>query len=89
MSASQEKATRRDLRRILGVEAEGALRRQSELVGFTSEAVRHQQAALQAHDLDIGELKLSDQDLAYRVHLCEDLQDRDLRGRLRWLLLGK
>lgn len=89
MSESSEKVTRRDLRRVLGQEAEQALRSQSELVGFISEAVRLHQADIQAQHLDVGELRIASMDLTHRIELCEDLQDRDLRGRLRWLLLGR
>lgn len=103
MSASQEKATRRDLRRVLGVEAEQALLRQSEAVGFVSQSVLLHEAAIKSHSLDINELKL--QSTAHqgeldsierqlitieRWHgLHQAVFTRGFRSRLRWIFTGR
>lgn len=103
MSASQEKATRRDLRRVLGIEAEQALLRQSEAVGFVSQSVLLHEAAIKSHSLDINELKLQatghDGEISSmerqlvtverRLDLHQEMFNRGFRRRLRWLLTGE
>ena len=90
MSESQAKASRREVKRALGIEASDALSRQAEALGFIGDAVRRQTASLGALALDIGEMKLRLTQIEHRIELLETFVNaRTWRERLRWIATGR
>jgi len=90
MSASVDKATRRDLRRAMGAEAIAVLNSHADTLHDLLKGLERFNARLSSLQADVGQLHQQQDDAALALTArCEPLARPTFWSRLRWLMRGR